>query len=72
MGESIGRIPDIVDNPHVHDLPNRTGEAMLTKMDQMIDIFKDLTAKLDLDAGVTGTDYKALLTDALKKLDLIL
>jgi len=73
MSETIGRLPlDLVDQPHVHDAPNRTVEAMLTKLDALIDIQAGLAAKLDADPGVTDTDYAATLTDSLKKLDLIL
>jgi len=70
MSTTVGRIPEIVDNPHVHDAPNRTVEAMLTKQDQLIDAIQALTAKLDADGGVTDTDYASLITDAIKKLDL--
>ena len=72
MSERGGRQDDRVDEPNVHDAPNRTVEVMLSNQDRLIDALKGMAAKLDADGGVTDTDYAADLTDAIGKLDLIL
>lgn len=45
-------------------------QAMLRKMDEMIDLMKALTAKLDADGALNDADYASVLTDALAKIDL--
>lgn len=48
-------------------------QAILEKQDEIIDLLKALTAKMDADfADVTNasTDYAASITDALEKVDL--
>jgi hypothetical protein len=53
-------------------VPNKSAtQAILRKQDEIIDLLKSLTAKLDADAGVTDTDYAALITAALEKVKLI-
>lgn len=42
-------------------------QAMLQKQDEIIDLLKALTAKLDADAGVADTNYAALITNSLNK-----
>lgn len=44
-------------------------QAILRKQDEIIDLLKALTAKLDADAADTGgdSDFAATLTDALEK-----
>jgi hypothetical protein len=51
--------------------PKSGEQAMLMKQDQIIDLLKALTAKLDADAGVADTDYAALLTASLEKVKLV-
>ncbi len=51
--------------------PKSAEQAMLKKMDEMIDAIKALTAKLDADATVTDTDYAATISDALDKVKLV-
>ena len=82
MGFTVGRVPsDLLDKPHVHDAPERTVEALVTKVDQLINTLNTMVTvlgpKLDADTGVAGTDFTAVLTTAfggavVKKLDLIL
>lgn len=47
-------------------------QGMLRKQDEIIDLLKALTAKLDADSADTGgdSDYAAELTDALEKVKL--
>ena len=73
MSDKIGRIPlENLYDKHVHDAPNRTVEAMLTQLDQLVGQVQALTAKLDLDTGVTDTDYEDTISVLVRKLDLIL
>lgn len=69
MSQTLGRLTSTEGVPH--DNPSATVAAILTKQDQIIDMLKALTAKLDADGGVTDADY-ATLTDSLKKVDLII
>jgi len=67
--EKVGRLLDSdVGKPHTLDDPTKAYSALLTKVDEMIDLLKALTAKLDADAGVTDTDFASTLTDSLEKL----
>jgi hypothetical protein len=52
----------------VLDDPTKAYSAVLTKQDEIIDLLKALTAKLDGDVGITDVDYASSLTDALEKL----
>lgn len=45
-------------------------QGMLQTQDAIIDALKAIAAKLDLDAGVTDTDYASTITDSLSKVDL--
>jgi hypothetical protein len=51
-------------------VPGSAEQAILEKQDQMIDMLKALTAKLDADGGVTDTNYASTLTDSLSKVAL--
>jgi len=52
-------------------VPEKSAEqAVLVKQDEIIDLLKSLSAKLDADAGVTDADYAAVITDALEKVKL--
>jgi hypothetical protein len=51
--------------------PKSAEQAMLKKMDELIDALATLTAKLDADTGITDTDYAALITDTLEKVKLV-
>ena len=73
MSDKIGRIPvENLYDKHVHDAPNRTVEALLTQVDQLVGRLQALTEKLDLDTGVTDLDYADLISAPVQKLDLIL
>jgi len=72
MSEQLGRLV----NPEqivIHDAPEQTVSAILTKQDEIIDLLKALTAKIDADSGDTGgdADYSDL-TAALNKVSLSL
>ena len=54
----------------VHDAPSQTMSAVLSKLDEQQQLLKDLAAKLDLDTGVTDTDYATSLTDDYQKIEL--
>lgn len=69
MSTELGRIPDS-QTVVLDDEPSQKVSAMLRKQDELIDAIQGLAAKLDADATVTDTDYAALWTDALAKLDL--
>jgi len=69
MGEGIGRV-DEVNVPHVADLPNRVGSAMLTNQDKIIDALVAITAKLETEGGLSN-GWPALVA-SIKKLDVIL
>lgn len=51
--------------------PKSAEQAMLMKMDELVDAVKALTAKLDADAGVADTNYAALISAALEKIKLV-
>ena len=69
----IGRLlPAEVGRVLQHNAPEKQVAAMLSKMDEMINVMKSLTAKLDADAGVTDVNYASLLTNSLKKIELTL
>ena len=44
-------------------------QAILEKQDEIIDLLKNLTAKMDADVGITDADYAATITDALEKVE---
>ncbi len=71
MSETVGRLEAGRSGNVVADQGSE-GQvaAMLSKQDEIIDLLKSLAAKLDLDAGVSDTDYASALTDALAKVDL--
>lgn len=50
--------------------PKSAEQAMLQKQDEIIQLLKDLAAKLDADTGVNDTDFASTLTDALEKVKL--
>lgn len=67
----IGRlVSDEIGNEHSFDDPTKAYSALLTKMDEVIEAIKGITAKIDADSGDTGgdTDYAALWTDSIEKL----
>jgi len=67
--QEIGRLPaEEVGQDHILDDPTKGFQAVLTKQDEIIDLLKALTAKLDADGGVSDTDFASLLTDDLNKL----
>ena len=57
--------------PVIYDAPEKTISALLSNNDALIDAVKALCAKLDADAGVTDTNYAALISNSLSKIDLI-
>ncbi len=69
----VGRLsPEEAALPVIGDVSNRQVLALTTKVDQLTDAIKALTAKLDTDGGVTGTDFAATITDALSKLQIFI
>ena len=69
----LGRLPDAEAAAKIiADAPNKQIAAMLTQQDKLIDAIKALTAKLDLDATVTDSNYAALISDGLNKIQLYL
>lgn len=66
MSQALGRLSSGEAGLAVlHDMPEKQAAAIMSKLDELIAAMKALTAKLDLDAGITGTDYAALTTDSL-------
>lgn len=51
--------------PVIYDAPEKVISAILSNQDSVIAALKVLTAKLDLDAGVTDTNYAALVSNSL-------
>lgn len=69
-GFDLGRLQEAEKSQQVlHDAPEKQVAAIMSKLDELIDAMKALGAKLDAD-GVGGADYAALVTDALKKIEL--
>lgn len=67
----LGRLSDSEKMlPIVHDDPSQQMKAVMSKLDELIGAVKALTAKLDADGGVTDTDYAALITNAIKEIEL--
>jgi hypothetical protein len=67
----LGRLSDAEKELDVlHDAPQKQMAAVMSKLDEIIKILKDLTAKLDADSGVNDTNYASTLTDALKEIEL--
>lgn len=65
----VGRLPsDEVGTEIQLDDPTKAYSALLSKVDEIIVALKGLTAKLDADGGVTGTNFGSLWTDNLAKL----
>lgn len=66
---TLGRLAAVeVGKPIIYDAPEKTVRAILTNQDAIIDAVKALCAKLDLDAGVTDTNYSALISNSLNKI----
>lgn len=56
----IGRLTDEqVGKPVINDAPEQQMKAVMSQLDQLVGVVKALTAKLDLDGGVTDADYAA-------------
>ena len=71
MSLTLGRLSSTeLGKPVLHDQPSKTSSAVMSKLDELIDAIKALTAKLDADAGVTDTNYAALISNAISKVDL--
>lgn len=71
-GEELGRLsPGEVGHPVLHDAPEKQMQAVMSKLDELVDVIKALTAKLDADGGV-DTDYAAEVTASLSKIQLFL
>ena len=70
-GEQLGRL-EYPDQPIFHDAPSQTMSAVLSKLDELINMNKALNAKLDSDVGVADTDYASLLSDDVSLIDLSL
>ena len=69
--EQLGRLSDEeVGKEILHDAPEKQMQAVMSKLDELIDAIAALTAKLDADAGVTDTDYAAEVSVAKIKLKL--
>ena len=68
---TVGRLPvEERGVPLILDNPSKVVEAALTKQDEIIEMLKALTAKLDADTGVTSTNFAETLTDALRAIEL--
>lgn len=52
-----------------HDAPAKQMAAVMSKLDEIAQVLRDLTAKLDADGGVDDEDYGSLVT-ALKDIEL--
>ena len=50
-------------SPDLHAPGTRSGDQMRAELNNVIESLRLLTAKLDLDAGVTDVNYKSLITD---------
>ena len=71
MSTSRGRLnASEVGKPVTYDDPTKVISALLSNQDALIDAIVALTAKLDADAGVTDTNYGALISASLAKIDL--
>jgi hypothetical protein len=71
MSTTVGRLEAGRDQKAVADHGNEGSvAAILSKQDEIIDVLKSLTAKLDSDAGVSDTDFAALVSDAIAKIEL--
>jgi len=67
----VGRLPTEERGvPVLRDDPTKVSEAILTKLDEISSLMKNLAEKLDADTGVTDGDYAAVLTDALDEIEL--
>lgn len=53
----------------VHDAPAKQMAAVMSKLDEISQVLRDLTAKLDSDSGVDAEDYGALVA-SLKDIEL--
>ena len=75
MSNTLGRLEGEKDRSVVHDLPNETGSAILSKLDEVIDKLNALGAAVeaatDGNSLFAGLDVAAI-KDAVKKIDLIL
>jgi len=72
-GFELGRLQEAEKLQAVlHDAPEKQMAAVMSKLDEMIDAIKALTAKLDADSADTGgdADYAAEVSDALNKIEL--
>ncbi len=52
-----------------HRLNERKNRHIYEKLDELIQIMKDITERLDKDHGLTQDDFREDLTDALKTMD---
>lgn len=72
-GYELGRLEaSELNKPILADAPEKQMAAVMSKLDELIDAMKALAAKLDADSGDTGgdSDYAALVTDAINKIEL--
>ena len=70
-GFQMGRLAaDELKKKVLHDAPEKTVAALMSKVDELTVVIKALCAKLDADAGVTDTDYAAVISDAILKIEL--
>lgn len=68
----LGRLPQAEMQKAVKmDTPSKEVAAVLTKLDEVIDALKALTAKMDAET-VGSADYAATITDAIEKIKLTL
>ena len=69
MSQALGRLESgEIGHSVLHDMPEKQAAAIMSKLDELVIAMKALTAKLDLDAGITGTDYAALITNSLSEI----
>ena len=69
-GFQMGRLTaDELQKKVLHDAPEKTVAALMSKVDELTDVIKALCAKLDADA-VGGADYAAVISDAILKIEL--
>jgi hypothetical protein len=69
-GFQIGRLSqDELNKKVLHDAPEKTVAALMSKVDELTDVIKALCAKLDADS-VGAADYEATISDSILKIEL--
>lgn len=69
-GFQLGRLTaDELGKKVLHDAPEKQVAALMSKVDELVDALKALTAKMDAD-GFGDTDYAATISDSIAKIEL--